>query len=546
MTRLIKLLAAIAPIMLSIGCQQAPDWIVPQSELRTIEPVEFQPSTQPTTGPSTSFSTQTWPAERVLSLNEARELTLRNNLDIQVALVDPSIAREQYSEAQAAFDAIFTTRADLTTLDQPTGSIQPETGLPISSQVKSWDVTPGIRLPLRTGGTIEISAPISRQEVNNNVDDFASEPDYESDLTISVTQPLLRGAGRDATEQQIRIASFEQQRSEAQTRLIVIRTIAAVDRAYWRMAAARDALTVRVAQVRLADIQLERAERQVRAGTAAEVEVVRAEAGLADARETVIVAEQDLRERQRELKRIINDSSMPVESPTIVIPDEIPVELALDVNPDELLQRAINQRAELLDAELQILEQSANIAAAKNALLPLVSLEYQFNVNGLGGDFSEAVDVETDFDFLDHRIGLQVEIPLGNRAARAAYRQSLLRRLQLFSTREGQAQTIRKEVLDSIDSLTSTFQRVEAARERVRVNQRLVDAEVRQFDQGLRTSTDVLNAQTNLADALTALVSAQTEYQIAQVDVAFSTGTTLGRARVSWSPRDLDESNGKQ
>jgi len=520
------------------------DWVVPQSELRAIEPVEFQPSTQPATGPATSFTTQAWPADRTLTLTEAREFTIRNNLDIQVALIDPSISEARLTEAEAAFEAVFTTNASLASLDQPTGTNQAETGLPVSSQVETWNVTPGIRIPLRTGGMIDISAPITRQAIDNDIPAFDDDPDYESDLTLSVTQPLLRGAGRDVTEQQIRIAAYQQQQSEAQTRLTIIRTIAAVDRAYWRLAAARDELTVRVAQVRLAEIQLERAQRQVRAGTSAEVESVRAEAGLADARETVIIAEQALRERQRELKRIMNDPSMPMQSTTILIPDETPMELAVDVNPDELVQRAINQRAELLDAELQILEQTATIAAAKNSMLPLVSLEYQFNVNGLGENFSEATQVETDFDFLDNRLGIQVEIPLGNQAARSAYRQSLLRRLQLFSTRDGQAKTITKEVLDAIDSLNSTYRRVEAARERVRVNQRLAEAEVRQFNQGLRTSTEVLDAQTNLANAQTALVSSQTEYQIAQVDVAYATGTTLGRARVDWTPRNLQGGGG--
>ena len=64
----------------------------------------------------------------------------------------------------------------------------------------------------------------------------------------------------------------------------------------------------------------------------------------------------------------------------------------------------------------------------------------------------------------------------------------------------------------------------------------MVDVETRQFDLGLRTSTDVLDAQTRLADARLSEIAAVTEYQIAQVDIAFATGTVLGASRVVWEP----------
>ncbi|HMO26535.1 MAG TPA: TolC family protein, partial [Tepidisphaeraceae bacterium] len=55
--------------------------------------------------------------------------------------------------------------------------------------------------------------------------------------------------------------------------------------------------------------------------------------------------------------------------------------------------------------------------------------------------------------------------------------------------------------------------------------------------QGLRTSTDVLDAQTRLADARSSEIGALADYQIAQVDLAYATGTLLGAAAIEWSPR---------
>ena len=85
-----------------------------------------------------------------------------------------------------------------------------------------------------------------------------------------------------------------------------------------------------------------------------------------------------------------------------------------------------------------------------------------------------------------------------------------------------------------MDTLDLNWHSITAARKRVELNSRLVEAETRQFELGLRTSTDVLDAETKLADAQSAEISAITSYQIAQVDIAYATGNTMGASRVSW------------
>jgi outer membrane protein TolC len=157
-------------------------------------------------------------------------------------------------------------------------------------------------------------------------------------------------------------------------------------------------------------------------------------------------------------------------------------------------------------------------------------------VNGLGPSFNDSFSMVGDKNFEDHRVGLQVQVPLGNEAAKSRLRQTLATRLRTLATRDQQIIAIRQEVYNALDQLEANWQRILAARKRVILAARVLDAEVRQFNQQLRTSTDVLNAQTSLADAQSAEIAAITEYQIAQVDIAFATGMLLGQSRVSWEP----------
>jgi len=63
---------------------------------------------------------------------------------------------------------------------------------------------------------------------------------------------------------------------------------------------------------------------------------------------------------------------------------------------------------------------------------------------------------------------------------------------------------------------------------------RTLEGEQRQFEVGIRTSTDVLDAAAQLANAQSREVRALADWQIALVDLAFATGTTLGGARVAF------------
>jgi outer membrane protein TolC len=136
----------------------------------------------------------------------------------------------------------------------------------------------------------------------------------------------------------------------------------------------------------------------------------------------------------------------------------------------------------------------------------------------------------------DWEVGLTASVPLGNEAARSQLRTAILTRLQRLSTKQAQELSIRQEVLNAIDAIDAGWQRVLAARQSVILNDRALKAEQRQFDVGGSTSTNVLDAATRLALAQLTEAQALADYQIAQVDLAFATGTLLGASKVSWQP----------
>lgn len=465
-----------------------------------------------------------------ITIEEARAAALAHNLDLRVAFVNPEIARQRLSEEEARFEALFATRALWSQTDTPTALTL------VSPQQETHVIEPAIRIPLRTGGTAAIALPFTRTETNNP---FATlNPAYEADLEFSISHALLRNAGRRVNATAIEIASYNRQISEAQTKLAVIEQLAQVERAYWRLYQSRRALEVRQQDYEAARAQLERARRMVQAGQQPEVELIRAQAGVAQRLGAIIGAHADVQVRQRDLKRMMNRPGLDVDSPTMVIPTTDPDPVAYVIDVERVMAQAIASRMELLEVELRLLADAAGIRLERSALLPRLDVDATYRINGLGRSGQDALRLLERNRFEDWSLGMTLEVPLGNEAARSRLRQALLTRLQRLDSRDARRQIIRQEVCDAVDRLQANWQRILAAREAVVLSARELAAEQRQFEVGAATSTDVLLAGSRLAQAQLDEIAALVDYQIAQVDLAAAAGMLLGATRVRWSPAE--------
>jgi len=524
-------------LMILTGCEQfSADENTYQTKIapertQRIETLELPQAKEEKVPTDVNEARQAPPKELELTLEECRALTLENNLDLKVQLINPSIAAEKVSQQEAQFEAAFYSNITYSKTDMPEASFLDVITGP---QADNTSTDLGVQVPLRTGGTVTFDLVDRRNKTNAELLSF--NPYYVSGLSASVSQPLLRGAGKRANTYAIRIAEYERQITDARTKLEVIRIIADVDRVYWRLYAARRELQVRKQQYDLAKALYEQAGRFVAAGDKPQIEIVRTEAGVAQQLEAIILAENNVRDRERDLKRTLNKADLDMQTPTVLIASTEPDPVRYELEKEKLLATAMKNRMEMLELELQIAQDFDTIDYMRNQSLPLVTMDYRYNVNGLGGTREDSFDLLFDKRFEDHRIGLQLLVPLGNEAAKSQLRQAFYQRKQRLASRDSREALIELEVLNAIDQLEANWQRILASRQSTILDSRLFEAEKRQFEVGLGTSTDVLQAQATFAESQRAEILALSEYQIALVDLAYATGTLLGAAKVRWEP----------
>jgi outer membrane protein len=507
--------------------------IVKSRDLHEIETLELQK--KEVEEPKPAEANVPAPEKVELTLEQCRALALENNLDLKIQLINPAIAAERISQEEARFEAAFSGSTTFVKNNTPVASTLDISG----SNVEYMSSNLGVSMPLRTGGTVSFNAVDNRTKTDSSYSIF--NPSYSSDLSASISQPLLRNAGNRNSTYAIQIAQYDYKISNAATKLEAIRVITDIDRYYWRLYSSRKELEVRKQWYDHAVALQEQAQRLYDAGQSAQVEIIRAQAGVAQRLQAIITSENNVRLRERDLKRALNKAGMEMNTPTVLVIATEPDPVLYELESERLIKTALGERMEMLELELQIAQDIITQGYLENQALPLVTFDYTYNINGIGSSRNDSFDLLQDKRFEDHRLGLNLSVPLGNGAAKSRIQQAFLQRRQRLTTKESRTIMIEYEVLNAIDQIEANWQRILAARQSSILYGRLSEAESRQFELGYVTSTNVLEAQNNLADAQSSEIIALVDYQISLVDLAYATGTVFGEAKIRWE--SLDQEN---
>lgn len=494
-------------------------------------------------GISSSLNTE---STNQVSIADIRAKALKNNLTIKVAQLDPLIASTVVREEEAKFDNIIFAYAKYSQLNSPklsgdnvefksdnlTLDGQQLKLTTLEQEIRSAELEAGIKIPLRSGSVISVSSPL-KNKVNNGRFD---SNEYRSAMRFSISQPLLRNAGRQVNEASIRIAEYSQQAVQLKTRLQAIRIVAIVDKAYWALYQAWGELDVRRQQFEYANQNLSMVNRRVQEGLTAAVEVNRAEIGVADRMDALIVAETNLKLAQRQLRFYMNDISDEVNTASLLVPSTQPNLLKYEFNRNKLLEDALSGRLELLEQELKLAADLTNIDYLENQTLPIFTLDYQYGAlsntnNRIGNSYQNLLNG----DFNDWSVGLKFEMPFTNEASKARLEKAVQQRNQRLLTKDLQVLTVKKEIYDALDYVDQNWQRILAARQQVLIAGINYEAELKQFNEGLRTMTEVLETLSRLGEAQIKEVRAISDYQISLVDTAFATGTLIGYSKLDFN-----------
>ncbi len=480
-----------------------------------------------------------------MHLADVRALALKNNLSIQVATFNPQIASETLREESAKFDRVFFASArygkqnkpDTSgdnvrfSTDNPTLNKQNVKLTTLEQEKRALSFEAGIKIPLRSGGSVAISSPFNRVESKG----FVDSDEYRSALRFSISQPLLRNAGRSVNEASIQIANVDYSLNKLKARLQSIRVIAMVDKAYWDLYEKWAVLDVQRHQHAYADQNLQMVKRRVKEGLTARVEINRAEIGVAERLDNLVVADTDVKLAQRQLQFYLNAIDDQAIEENRIIPITQPELVKYTFDRNKMFESALASRIDLLEQELKLSADLIKIDYLENQTLPLFTIDYQYGaLSDTESRFSRSYSSVFNGDYRDWSVGLKFEMPITNEARKAKLDRAIKQRMQRLTTKQLQTLTVKREIHDSLDKVEQNWKRILLARQQVLIAGMNYEAELKQFNEGLRTMTEVLETLSKLGIAQTKEIKAIVYYQVSLVDAAYATGTLLGYGKLAF------------
>jgi outer membrane protein TolC len=420
-------------------------------------------------------------------------------------------------------------------------------GVP-SLQLNTAQVNATYSQAFSSGTSISFSFSNARQTTNSPF--FNLSPNLSSSFRFEIQQQLLSGFGFLPNLRYLYIAKNNKKISDIAFKDQVIATVTQIENIYWDLVSAYEQTQVNEQSSAFARQTLENTKKQLQLQAVPEMDVMRAEAEVSKRDQDLTVARTSLQLQETLIKNAVTKS---MDDPVLEAMPVVPTDKleTVAITSAQLVQDLINEaqknRPELAESDIDLVNRQISRKAASNALLPSLSLIAFYAGSGLGGPLNPNYDtatlgpnisnVPTNFagtvqdafnnSSPDYFVGLNLNIPIRNRVAKADQYRSELEYRQAELRMEQLKKQVRIEVRNAQFALDQTAARVEAARKARDLAQRTFDIMKKEQDLGAGSSYQTLSAQRDLALAELDLVSAMTTYEKAKVELDRSTGTTL-------------------
>jgi outer membrane protein TolC len=549
-----------------------------------------------------------------LSLEDAIALALENNLDIELSRYGPQIAQADYLRAkaggllrgvptavrQAPNSALNiaagggTERGQAggtggagTTDSGAGGTVITQTGVSIpnldpvlftaaqfghSSRPQSNTITTGTTALIFdsnawqtgyqqsfTSGTT-ISAGWNNSWVSSNNPRSDINPSYNSNINVQISQRLLQGFGFAVNNRNIRVAKNNLAVSDLTFKLQVMTTVAGVVNLYWDLVSFNEDVRVKKKALEVAEKFYSDNKKQVEIGTLAPIEIVRAEARVAQAQQDLTNSETALLQQETIIKNALSrtgTASPSVAEARIIPTDRLTVPTTDDPGKlNELIEISLKNRPDLEQTRINIENTKIGISGSRSQLLPSLDVQATFQNNGLSGSlntvptppgqvpiirnpdpyflggYGNALAQIFRRNFPDYSVGFQLNIPIRNRTAQADFIRDQLQLRQQEINAQRQVNEVRVNVQNALTALIQAKARYQAAvKERV-LQEQTLDAENKKYALGASTAFQVVQTQRDLAQAQASEVSALAGYNRARVQLDLQTAQILSKYRV--------------
>jgi outer membrane protein len=462
----------------------------------------------------------------MLSLQDAISLALENNLAIDVERYTPWLDEVSLLRAKSGinglvpFDPTLTSALNLqdsvTPLNNPlfagvipTGTTTPTAQTPVAYVQHIGNVNLQYSQYFPTG--TQFQAGMTNNRTSTNFGGFnLYNPYLQSALTLTITQPLLRGFGILPNTRLIIEARRTIKVGLSQLEQQVIATTTQVSNDYWELVYARDNVKVEEAALGVSQRLYEENSKRLEIGTLSSLDVLTAQSQVASDKQALVQAQSV---QLQDETTLLNDITMnPLDGPLLraeIIPTTAisTPDTGENIQIADAVKEAWQKRPELHQAALNLENAGTDVKATKNELLPSVNIFGEYIASGLGGVQTSTTtagtvvfpggagqDLSRVFagNYSTFEAGINLTLPIRNRAAQADNAQALLNEREQKTQYRQEQNAIFVSVRNALIAMQEDRGSLAAAAEARKLAVQTLEDEQEKYRLGASTSYNVV------------------------------------------------------
>jgi outer membrane protein TolC len=477
---------------------------------------------------------------RRLSIDEAVNLALEQNLGIRIQRVEPQVQDLTIAQVRSAWAPALSTNFQRNSQTSQSTSTLAGSATSIANGTFSTGV--GLAQTLPWGGNYTVNWNNSRFTTTNLFSSFS--PQLNSNINVQVQQPLLRNFSIDAIRQQLETSKKTRELSDIQLQSLITQTLRAVRNAYWDLTYAINSLKAQQQSLALSQQSLRDNQKKVEIGTMAPIDIVQAQAEVAANEQGVIVAEAGIKTAQDNLRTLILDPASQDFWAVSFDPSDAPSFEARAIDVDAAVRNALDKRSDIQAAKNSIQQSDVNIRYFRNQILPDVNANVSYITTAAGGTQLSPVDfaaiasgASVNRTIISDRgygsvlgdvfgntypnwtVGVQIGYPLGTNTAHANLARARLQYDQSQTQLKNLEMQVAMQVRAVARNVNTNQQRVASARASRALQESKLEAEEKKLAAGMSQSFFVFQAQRDLAVARLAEIQAISDYNKSLVDL---------------------------
>jgi HAE1 family hydrophobic/amphiphilic exporter-1 len=474
---------------------------------------------------------------RSLSLNECLEFALQRNFDLQIERLYADIAGYNLTTAYGAYSPLFSFGAKHEYVSQP-GDFDPnKAGVDFPYQESFDTAGPTLTGRVPFGLDYNFGAVATARDAftdftsNTNIaSDFPSgirhTNNYFAEAGIRLRQHLLKDSWVDQDSTTIVLRRKDLKISEQRLRFLAMKTVLAVELAYYDLIVARENIRVQEKALELRQQLVTETRRRVQLGDLPPLDSEQAETQLQNTVTALTAAREIFVDRANALKNLLSDH-FEKWADIDLQPAETLVAVPAGANRSVSSLNALKSRPDLIEARIAVQKGDAVVKFRFNQLLPSVDVIGSYGGQNIAADASDAFHLRDPF----YSYGVVLSFPFSNLAERGKYHASKTDREIADLQLKKAEQSVLVEVANLVNRVGSRFSQVGSTQKARNYAEAALAAEQKKLANGLSTSFFVLQLQETLTLARTTEILALADYNKAVAQLTFAEGRTLEKYR---------------